>query len=127
MTANELRLGNIIYRNVYDINPDGNKVYDPDGNEQEIVTIEILDSIRKGSNDYSGISLTEEWLLKFGFEKQSKYFYFNDSYRIEQMLRNVFSCKGKTDGSESHPIAILSTVHQLQNLYFALTGEELKT
>ena len=72
------------------------------------------------------ITLTEEWLLKFGFENQSKYFYFNDPYRIEQMLNGEMCFRIRVNGSESHPIAIISKVHQLQNLYFEITGKEFE-
>lgn len=73
--------------------------------------------------NYKPIPLSEEWLLKFGFEKSSPYwikassgFYFgifpdgNLMYLFSEELMTPIKCKH---------------VHQLQNLYFALTGQEL--
>jgi len=62
---------------------------------------------------FSPIPLTEEWLLKFGFTENSYY--------------NLKSTGG-TDyifGYKKQNYTSLRYVHQLQNLYFALTGEEL--
>ena len=76
------------------------------------------------------IPLTEEWLLKFGyncsndvFEKNNKnYFLGNEEYWIQEHTEvNDFVFFGY-DNSISVSI---KHVHQLQNLYFALTGEEL--
>jgi hypothetical protein len=116
MNANELRIGN--------------KALLTDINEICIIT-----SI---SNKYIGyetksrigecipsclnpIPLTKEWLLKFGFDgctapnKSIKVGYNDDDFIHNQMSlmfkRNI--------------IIKLNYVHQLQNLYFALTGKEL--
>lgn len=72
------------------------------------------------------IPLTEEWLLKFGFNKvKSDYeeaetwdFYFGVLYF--DMANNSVKINGQYCLSN-----IPKYVHQLQNLYFALTGEEL--
>lgn len=69
------------------------------------------------------IFLTEEWLLKFGFVSNP----YEDRY--EKGLLHI-ECN-KTRGVlefwiEKLPVSLtLKFVHQLQNLYFALTGEEL--
>jgi len=61
------------------------------------------------------IVLTEEWLLNFGFKGSDI-----DDYFIELSNGNFFKL-GSLD-----PIATnIFYVHQLQNLYFALTGKEL--
>jgi hypothetical protein len=69
-------------------------------------------------NQIKPIPLTEEWLLKFGFKKKvgnrfesdllSQDIYFGNGYYIANVLPE------------------LKHVHQLQNLYFVLTGEELQ-
>ena len=75
------------------------------------------------------IPLTEEWLLKFGFEKLSN---FEEQYMEEDYVWQI--------DVERSPSLLLSNgifhednygvkleyVHQLQNLYFALTGKELE-
>ena len=69
---------------------------------------------------HSPIPLTQEWLLKFGFEVYE----FNDKenqYGFKDRLiviRDGLFC----DYGSS---VIIKHVHQLQNLYFALTGTEL--
>jgi hypothetical protein len=115
MEAKELRIGNYY-------NGDISK----EVNIQQITYEDIKELFQDSQDDYyQPIKLTEEWLLKFGFqtdelEKDEYYIYkvslykgFNGGY---QRIIN-----GYNDGVE------LNHVHQLQNLYFALTGEELKT
>jgi len=82
------------------------------------------------------IPLTEEWLLKFGFEKvKDDPSYCDDGeFTINHKRFTVFKKELITHNS-IHGWFIngiqfdlnLKYVHQLQNLYFTLTGEELKT
>jgi len=90
------------------------------------------------------IPLTEEWLLKFGFKKypyirdtfQQVYY---DSYQfeidrftivsfsIQQDNKSLIKCNydrgyRSEDNKKNYYIKY---IHQLQNLYFSLTGEEL--
>jgi hypothetical protein len=88
------------------------------------------------------ILLTEEWLIKFGFEKviyESDETGYSNDYELE--IKGVglisysddFSCAlfGSKESSKDE-LGFLPNwdnckhVHSLQNLYFALTGEELK-
>jgi len=72
------------------------------------------------------VQITREWLFRFGFE----YTEINDSYQIDSDLgfsiwgriRHGFNVSVNSDqiGVEA------KHVHELQNMYFALTGEELK-
>lgn len=69
------------------------------------------------------IPLTEQWLFDFGFEKK-RYTYKKGVLELESDSEQ--HPKGRTyfnswELIEEFPIY----VHQLQNLYFALTGEEL--
>lgn len=67
------------------------------------------------------IPLTEEWLIKFGFRLSGKWYY---NKRIELNISLYY--KNATYGSnEEYTINYPSYVHQLQNLIFALRGEEL--
>jgi hypothetical protein len=73
------------------------------------------------------IPLTEEWLLKFGFLHSLRLddFMFkkgNDCFQI-QPYKEGFSNSVLYNDMEI--VDRLQHVHQLQNLYFALTGEEL--
>lgn len=122
MKANELRIGNfyqyagydgIIYTQVKEIKHNQfGLLGDFDGTNFEIC---------------KPIPLTEEWLLKFGFKYSLK---FNDFMFKDQ--NDVFEIKPYKNGFLNsviwHYNEILQEikyVHQLQNLYFALTGEEL--
>ncbi len=70
--------------------------------------------------DLSPIPLTEEWLVKFGFIKDFYGFVLDDKMSLS------FSTKLSPFWQDS-PLSInIQYVHQLQNLYFALTGSELE-
>lgn len=85
-------------------------------------------------DDIQPIPLTEEWLLKFGFE--------DDSYAVFRKVidKGISISVSFQDYAHTmlcdHPVTIWPNdysipikcqyVHQLQNLYFALTGEELE-
>lgn len=72
------------------------------------------------------IPLTEEWLVKFGFEYShrlgSRSFYNIVNLYIEISVPN----SSVYYTSKQELICYIEYVHQLQNLYFALTGEELE-
>jgi hypothetical protein len=79
------------------------------------------------SKSIKPIPLTEEWLLKFGFLHSLRLddFMFkkgNDCFQI-QPYKEGFSNSVLYNDMEI--VDRLQHVHQLQNLYFALTGEEL--
>lgn len=84
----------------------------------------IIKEVLKDSNP---IPLTEEWLVKFGFSnKGGKEYQINtgdQSHLIIELYDYSFSV-GYAYESSGTPHKI-QYVHQLQNLYFALTGEEL--
>lgn len=113
MKASELRIGNFVKS--IDI-------------EYVVSQIDVHGNIKGVEGDTSfnidkttePIPLTEEWLLKFGFQKNGCY-YISEETNIEFYLTNgKLYCElyGET-------IFNIENVHQLQNLYFALTGEEL--
>lgn len=71
------------------------------------------------------IPLTEEWLVKFGFKKV-----IDDARYNEWLVGKLcieFDEKGCyfTGGECVYYSCNIKYIHQLQNLYFALTGEEL--
>lgn len=133
MESKELRLGNII-------KSDTSKLLYWE------VTIDDMAYIFNKPENYSGVELTEDWLLRFGFEdKVLKYNIENDCYNFKTIelsdayggVENpnpsqwdVFLKDYWEDGNEkmSSIVMLLSEihyVHQLQNLYFALTNQEL--
>ena len=112
MKAEELRIGNYIY-------------YSSEVSKDELMTVSIgtFGLMLYNSDQLSPIPLTEEWLLKFGFESDEITFEFNGFtlgwYKGDKMYylpTGQISLRHKKE---------IEYVHQLQNLYFALTGEEL--
>ena len=74
------------------------------------------------------IPLTEEWLIKFGFKTPEGYLagnYILGDYRVNIEDFVLWRVDGAYEG-DTYLVGI-KYVHQLQNLYFALTGEELVT
>ncbi len=97
-----------------------------------------------GSDSFNPIPLTEEWLLKFGFEFEYKDHYGGYKYYKKKDFTSLadygsqcfaIPIKKKDQwGNETYPHIVCGYyaneidceyVHSLQNLYFALTGEEL--
>ena len=121
MKANELRLGNYI-------------IFDGKITEVQKVDIGlILDGYHK--EYYKPIPLTEEWLIKSGFkfyDGSELYGYLYYDKRITENLVLTISekngiytwCFGDEDLITEDWLEI-KHVHQLQNMWFALTGEEL--
>jgi hypothetical protein len=119
MKANELRIGNwvtvypqISIQQVVDVMCDG---------------INTDKTIRAHYGLVEPIPLTEEWLLKFGFEIKLDNFNWNAAIGVNEIGDFKLSLRHTDDfgwfyKSRCTPIKY---VHQLQNLYFALTGEEL--
>ncbi len=123
MKANELRIGNLVYVS----DNQTNLIF------QEITPINIHNLMHLTGWDkspvdieFEPIPLTKEFLLKFGFIYRGIYYHFpyNDIFKLEQhKLNNAYWLR---HSSESLDCVRINYVHQLQNLYFALTGNELK-
>lgn len=121
MKASELRIGNLItFKN-------------RDSSDTEMfVEVGDLFRIEQDENGYNPIKLTEEWLLKFGFEKQFKNMPIGRKSYSLILYHNHFCFISYEDDffvrlySSTSDFSIeIKYVHQLQNLYFALTNEEL--
>jgi len=75
------------------------------------------------------IPLTEEWLLKFGFDKVGEWMGidFNPRMGMRFYNGNAAECDITQDDKYiAFKCGFIQYVHQLQNLYFALTGNELE-
>lgn len=111
MEAKELRIGNIIKRKGIIVNADHQSFYD----------------LIRYPDQYEPIPLTEDWLFRFGFDWDSDIvneeighqWYEFKSLKLD-LVNNNFVYVGW-----QLPVLQIKYVHQLQNLYFALTGEEL--
>lgn len=95
---------------------------------------ELIYFTRDGERGAKPIPLTEEWLLKFGFHLRDG---FSNTFKLN-VEKHEYDCSEITysekegllrfsNGQEKGATLIphIKYVHQLQNLYFALTGEEL--
>lgn len=115
----EIRIGNYLLGKIED-ELDERKVY---WKEYQIKDADDFAGIR---DDWDKpIPLTEEWLVKLGFD----YYPDNDSYQLESLYGFViFGRIGKGFNVFVNSDEIgnqINFVHQLQNLFYALTGEEL--
>lgn len=85
-------------------------------------------------NRLKPVPLTEEWLLKFGFDKKSwksqgiviECFYYEKNGIIIYLIARGFEIEVKHGDDQFNLFRVWNYVHQLQNLYFALCGEELE-
>jgi hypothetical protein len=108
-------LGRIIFD--YGLISDHVDIYNIDDHEDDYVSIKSL----------KPIPLTEEWLLRFGFVKDSEY---DNTFNLGIEVLNGFKdftidIRAKVLLLDCMEIKI-EYVHQLQNLYFAMTGEDLE-
>jgi hypothetical protein len=117
--ANELRIGNLIdfegmSCKVCEIDKQGVVVDIEKTNENEWIDL----------FQFNPISLTEEWLLKLGFEKPA-HSWNGDIFHLTEWDEFPLNWAVAMNKNGAMLVLKLKYVHQLQNLYFTLTGEEL--
>lgn len=126
MKANELRIGNMVqlYRRPSDKDKSVYSVKDI-LKHKNIYFVSLSDDFMVNIETGIGpIPITKEWLIKFGFSKS--YPDGEESFGYWD-LNNVEFLDFENGEFEINSTAfIFKYVHQLQNLYFVLTGEELK-
>jgi hypothetical protein len=116
MKANELRIGNY---------------YDYNGQVIKVTPNTILGLWKTDRTLVQSIPITEEWLKRFGFIKSpagNSIYLPMPELKAEihfELFRSSLVCVLYCSTGSFIPNDI-KYVHQLQNLYFALTGEELK-
>jgi hypothetical protein len=127
LEAKDLRIGNLVeyFGKIRKI--DGIKAMSIGGYAVEIIETDIHG---RSISEYSPleslnlnpIPLTEEWLVRFGFEKSAfnENVYSNKSIILDKRKLGWLLCDNSIDNLKH-----IEHVHQLQNLYFALTQEEL--
>jgi hypothetical protein len=116
MEAKELRTGNFV--TVIDIDT------------KENITLAADWGTIRWAHHHNPIPLTEEWFLKFGFDMHK--------FKSLDIIYGTMYASNNTENGgleislaigrhveESDTLPHIKYVHQLQNLYFALTGEEL--
>ena len=123
MTASELRIGNYVNISLNDV-------------EYNTIQIKVDERyyITQKNGVYEPIPLTEDWLTKFGFKyinsNNSYLTYTKNNYYLQMDVRKADNKWTIFDDIISDLVEFakvdITHVHQLQNLYFALTGKELK-
>jgi hypothetical protein len=106
LKANELRLNNWVYA------------------FKTTYQIDVNDFDQDKVNTFEPIPLTEEWLFKFGFQYKYGCLLLSTNrgtIQIEEDLAEISSVV-----THSGFMSPCKYVHQLQNLYFALTNKELE-
>lgn len=121
LSAKDLRLGNNLQDeigNIYTVRRLNTE------DDDDILVNEKM-NLKTLNYDVFGIPLSEDVLLKLGFEKYSaenfKHQKVDKLRAYLQPIRNGYGIY--LEGCYSLPN--IKSVHQLQNLYYALTGEEL--
>lgn len=111
MDAKELRIDNL--------------VLDSTGNTHRVEGVYP----NRDYSKWSGIPLTEEWLVKLNVNEEKEQNVFRINYVNYHKGTNTFNyCISyffDENGYVDNCFNEVKYVHQLQNLYFALTGEEL--
>ncbi|NRA78915.1 MAG: hypothetical protein HRU18_11955 [Pseudoalteromonas sp.] len=115
--SQELRIGNFLLNS---------------GNGQEFrLDFQVLEMIHRKRGWFTGIKripLTQDWLFKFGFEYVTMGIFNmpNTTFSVIKWSgENCYYESNDKKGSLKQRVE-LEHVHQLQNLYFALTGKELE-
>jgi len=115
MKANELRIGNLVFNHLNTIQ----KI-----TASNIVAQSQFDIAK--AKGYSPIPLTEELLFNCGFELNDKCYEICSQNGIVIEIRFISDCYYLVTQCEWGYNGFLY-LHQFQNLYFSLTGQELNT
>lgn len=114
LDSHEIRLGN-----TYKIEL-GDGTYKTD-----LINLADLENLLDDDLDdfYQALEISEKWLVRVGFKQVSDRIYVKDyHYGYEFGITNHFVIK---NGDHFIRYKHIQYAHQLENLYFALTGEEL--
>ncbi|WP_411898552.1 hypothetical protein [Elizabethkingia bruuniana] len=120
LTANDLRVGSSYYLNETEVKLD-----------ERLLFAMFNNPLAYGLQNYTPIPLTEERLLKFGFQKEFEsdvaIFYENDflSINIYKGYNSTFLKRNRLIDQQDYSINNIKYVHQLQSLYYMLTQREL--
>ncbi|MBC8395652.1 MAG: hypothetical protein H8E16_00970 [Flavobacteriales bacterium] len=115
MKTEDLRIGNLLY---WIISPEVKKLHPV----LQINTVYINDEI---PNNYEPIPLDTEWLIKLGFKQENDGLFYRKPYNQKPIYSRGEYFGFNSLGAGSVNCNEFKYVHQLQNLYYVLTGEEL--
>ena len=119
LKCTDLRIGNLVY------SKETNRFQKITGLTDENPFIDAVTFDYTNYDEIEAIPITEEMLFNFGYGKKHDIYYKKNSL-LRFIGNEVFYCRGEIDDAEFQEyITSVKYVHQLQNLYFALTGREL--
>jgi hypothetical protein len=135
MKTSELMIGNYVTDGYYD---SFKTIFEVESISEKGINLSIEDDGRWGEiadrwiePEYRfdllfGIPLTEDWLLKFGFDLINNEYHQSRNHELK-LYWTVNKNKMIPEFNEKRFVTgyDFKYVHQLQNLYFILTGEEL--
>jgi len=118
MKNTEIRIGNYVYRNDILVTVDEQTFWDMKNNPEQ----------------YKPVRLTENWLEKLGFQKDmdgSFVYGLIALFKDKRLKQNVYLYTDAINSFHEGQWVVINDlkveyIHQLQNLYFALTNQELK-
>lgn len=113
MKSTELRIGNLVNFTFMELT-EQYTVHEIRAN-----SVLITPDISYELSMVSGIPLTEQWLLDLGFEDLGGYWQIKNNWFDVEYINDSFWFT--THGDDVR----IQYVHQLQNLYHSLTGQEL--
>ncbi len=127
MTPQELRIGNYVLEQngqeittIASITQPENGIFEYEVNDVDGMFIQVPE------DEIEPIPITEDWLMEFGFlngNKQSQCdmwgCWYYDDFKI------IVDKDGNFEADVYVAELFLKYIHQLQNLYFSLTGDEL--
>ena len=117
MKANELMFGNYVYSNATD------RTHSVMGISKEYVSLNCITFDYSSYEEIEPIPLTKTWFIHFGFTKEGTDFWNLNDFEIADLGNGKWvNCVNANKYINGEPFLY---VHQLQNLYFALTGIEL--
>ena len=109
MKANELRIGNLVVEK---------------GRSPFAIDIEKICDFANGFYKFEPIELTDEWLIKFGLDNEVKLCFFS----VDKLFIFEYKYNDYTETTLLHidnkPLPNIKYVHQLQNIYYAVTGTD---
>lgn len=121
----DLRIGNLVNASIFGGKPGEQEWIHLTGKVDALHKdyINLGDGIRFEYRHISGIPLSEEILLKCGIKFKDGFYNITDEIRIDSDNFNVYA---EQDNNIMVWVGVeCKHLHQLQNLYFALTGQEL--
>jgi hypothetical protein len=103
----------------------GNYIYNQD-NILKVVSFQVLHAMYNGIGIYNNIILNKEWFIKLGFDCDRDGYSIGHPFRGDDHIGIYKHKNGTLSYTNGGFSPKLEYVHQLQNLYYCLTGKELE-